>query len=235
MVILSSCRNETDVLTPENADIDWRSLKVYTLPYQSSSSEILTQTGDDLDDWSSDYSAISTSILYGTSSTMYLGWDPTIPNPIPPYNPGGFEDRPIFIFQSSSNEIKWVELNNDSDGWTSPASVSSATSALLPSIENVDGVVLEAHVGSSDWVYGSVKSGSSWSTPGYLYRNTVSAPYFARIESHYSPTVEYHLSAAVEYLVTGEFDPNISGYGLPRIFWRYTSTNYTETTAPGIT
>lgn len=155
---------------------------------------------------------------------MYLGWDPTIPNPNPLLPPGGFEDRPLTIFQNGFDQLRWVEMNDDQTGWTTPASIAGESSSLLPSVENVDGVVIEAHVNVlSNNVRGSIKSGSSWNSAVDLYRTIMSTPGYANIISDYSPTIEYHNSAAVEYLTTGEFVSGSPSYGNPKIYWRYTA------------
>lgn len=190
-----------------------------------------------MDNWSAGYVASTTTAMYGTSSTMYLGWDPTIQNPFP-FPPGGFEDRPLTIFQNGFDQLRWVEMNNDQTGWTTPASIAGESSSLLPSVEVVDGIVTEVHVlyqGTADNVRRSIKSGSSWSSAVDLYRTIMSAPGYANIISNYSPTVEYHSSAGVEYLTTGEFVSGSPSYGNPKIYWRYTATNFTETSAPSIT
>lgn len=48
-------------------------------------------------------------------------------------------------FQNSSNTIKFVEYKDGNTSWSSPASVSTATSHLLPTVELYDGSVHEAH------------------------------------------------------------------------------------------
>lgn len=129
-------------------------------------------------------------------------------------------------------------MNNDQTGWTTPASIGGEVSALLPSVELVDGVAIEAHAATDETgnpVKGAIKNLSSWSSPYYLFKTIMSTPGFANITSNYSPTIEYHGSAAVEYLTTGEFVSGSPSYGDPKIYWRYTATNYTETSAPSIT
>lgn len=228
LVLLSSCSTETEEIVPSGESISWRTLSTYLLSYQNwSTSDVLTQNSSDLDTWSSGYVASSTTAPYGTSSTMYLAWNPTL---------SAYENRPLTIFQVGSGDLKWVEMNDACTGWTSPASIGEETT-LLPSVENVDGVVIEAHVAdeTASPVKGSIKSGSSWGAPYYLYRTILTAPGYASIVSNYSPTVEFHSSAAVEYLTTAEVVSGSPSYGAPKIYWRYTATNYTQTSAPSIT
>ncbi len=235
VVLISACSTETEELALENKSILWRSLPTYILPYQDfSTSDVLTKTSSDLDTWSSGYVASSSTAPLGVSSTMYLAWNPTIPNP--PFGNGAFEIRPLVIFADGFDNLKWVELNDAGTGWTSPASIGEKT-LILPSVEYIDGVVLEAHVneGSPNKVRGSNKSGSSWSSAFDLNRAILTPPGYANILSDYSPTVEYHSFAAVDYLTTAEIVSGSPDYGDPKIYWRYTSTNYTQTSSPGFT
>jgi len=159
LLSLLSCSTESDEIVSDGRHISLRSLPTYFLIHQDwSTSDVLTQTSDDLDNWSAGYVASGTTAVMGTSSTMYLAWNPTIPNP--PFDDGAYEYRPLTIFQNGFNALRWVEMNDAGTGWTSPASIAGESSALLPSVEVVDGVVLEAHVqfqGTANTVRGSIK------------------------------------------------------------------------------
>jgi hypothetical protein len=229
LLLLFSCSNEADEILSDRERISNRAPYTYFLIHQDwSTSDILSQTSDDLDNWSAGAVVSTSTAALGTSSTMYLSWNSSL---------GDYDYRPLSIFINGGS-LRWVELNDAGTGWTSPASVAGETSDLLPSVEVVDGVVLEVHAATDETgnpVQGSMKSGSSWGTSYDLFRTTFNFPGFANIASDYSPTAEYHSSAAVEYLTTADFVSGSPSFGVPRIFWRYTSTNYTETSAPGIT
>ena len=159
LLSLLSCSTESDEIVSDGRHISLRSLPTYFLIHQDwSTSDVLTQTSDDLDNWSAGYVASGTTAVMGTSSTMYLAWNPTIPNP--PFDDGAYEYRPLTIFQNGFNALRWVEMNDAGTGWTSPASIAGESSALLHSVEVVDGVVIEAHVqfqGTANTVRGSIK------------------------------------------------------------------------------
>ncbi len=225
LILLCSCSNELDEITPSAGKFSWRTLPSYIVPYQHSSGDIRTKTSSNLINWYAGYTASTTSSLFGTTSTIYNYMIPDTAR------------KCIVLFQNSSNTIKFVEYKDGNTSWSSPASVSTATSHLLPTVELYDGSVHEAHAVqeiSGCYVKGSEKSGSSWSSPGYHYKTIMSAPGYAKIICDYSPTLEYHSSAGVEYLVTVDVDNEFSGYGLPYVYWRYNTTNFTSTTSPAI-
>ncbi len=70
LILLCSCSNELDEITPSAGKFSWRTLPSYIVPYQHSSGDIRTKTSSNLINWYAGYTASTTSSLFGTTSTI---------------------------------------------------------------------------------------------------------------------------------------------------------------------
>ena len=224
IVLISSCTIDS---FQKEALITPRTLPDYIVPYQYPSGYVETETSSDLTNWSTGYTASQNTSLYGTTTTIY--------NFAVPDN----ERRVITMYQNSNGDLRTVEYEDGANSWTIPASVSSANSPLLPTIELNDGVLYSAHASVADFtgqfVKGNYKTGptSSWSSTYNLNYYTSGFGTTGQIPTKYSPSLEYHPNTGIEYLIAPIIDQG-TGYGLPLVYWRYTGSIYFLTSSPNI-
>ena len=223
LVSIITCTSDLSDSIELSTELSWRTLPRYIIPYQYPSGNIESKTSSDLQTWATGYTASTTASNFGTSSTLYN------------YMPVDTARRCITIFQNTGNALRWVEYEDGNTSWSAPAAISTASSPLLPSVEYIDGLVYEVHQHDGtnpDVVEGSYKSGSTWVTPYFLNYLTMGGQ--VQIPTDFSPSLEYHATAGVEFLVTGFADRNITGTGIPQIYWRYTNSFYTQTATPSV-
>ena len=142
------------------------------------------------------------------------------------------------VYQHTNGDMRSVEYVDGLNTWTIPSVVSNSTSPLLPTVINKDGVLYSAHASIVDIVYGQWVKGNSkisylspWSS---TYDLKVGAGSGTNIPTNYSPSLEYHTnSGGVDFLITAVIN-NGTNLGEPAVYWRYSGTNYTSTTAPSI-
>lgn len=218
IAIISSCTSyqDTDITNPDR--IGWRALPNYTIVYQYPSGYVETEESSNLSTWSAGSTASPHTSLNGTTSTIYEN-----------------DSRIMSIYQDGSGNLKYVEYV-DGHGWTIPSSLSTANSALVPTLINKDGTLYEARVVddglSGEFVKGNNKIGyaNPWSSTYYLKYGGGSG---TNIPSNYSPSLEFHPNSGVDYLVTAVINHG-TNLGVPAVYWRYTSSNYTTASAPSI-
>ena len=225
-MIMFACNSDEIVYKQEEKYINWRDVEYYNIVYQVPSGDIdVATTIDPASTWTDEASASTTPSLYGTSTTIYN------------FNIPDNERRIITAFQDASDDLYWVEHEDNISGWTSPAALASASSDFLPTIELNDGVLNAAWIVSemsTNVVYGAYKTSTGgWYRSGNLYYQ--SGVNVIKIPSDYSPSFEYHSTVGVEYLVVATVQNGFPTTGVPQIYYRSTGVLFAPTGAPSIT
>ncbi|MEP6645959.1 MAG: hypothetical protein ABJC12_02630 [Saprospiraceae bacterium] len=220
MAAIYACSNDLEPNIENTDKIGWRTLPKYTIPYQYPSGYVETEVSSNLTTWSTGATASQNTSKYGTTSSIYE-----------------INSRIITIYQNTSNQLRSVEYVDGPNQWTIPSVVSTATSPLLPTIENQDGTLYEAHASVPDitgqFVKGNTRTGyaSNWSS---TYNLKSGGGAGSNIPTNYSPSLEYHAnSGGVLFLITAVINHS-TNLGVPGVYWRYNTSNFTSTTAPTI-